>query len=37
MRDTFLVDILKIYGEPFKGAVPRMEALKRIFVRALGF
>jgi hypothetical protein len=37
MRDTFLVDILKINGEPFKGTVPRTEALKHIFVRALGF
>jgi hypothetical protein len=26
MRDTFLVDILKINGEPFKGTVPRTEA-----------
>ena len=23
MRDTFLVDILKMNGEPFKGTVPR--------------
>jgi hypothetical protein len=37
MRDTFLVDILKMNGEPFKGTVPRTEALKHIFVRALGF
>jgi len=37
MRDTFLVDILKMDGEPFKGTVPRTEALKHIFVRALGF
>jgi hypothetical protein len=37
MRDTFLVDILKMNGEPFKGTVPRTEALKYIFVRALGF
>jgi hypothetical protein len=37
MRDTFLVDILKMDGEPFKGSVPRTEALKHIFVKALGF
>ncbi len=37
MRDTFLVDILKMNGEPFKGTVPRTEAPKHIFVRALGF
>jgi hypothetical protein len=37
IRDTFLVDILKMDGEPFKGSVPRTEALKHIFVRALGF
>jgi hypothetical protein len=37
IRDTFLVDILKMNGEPFKDTVPRTEALKHIFVRALGF
>jgi hypothetical protein len=37
MRDTFLVDILKVDGEPFKGTVARTEALKHIFVKALGF
>ena len=37
MRDTFLVDVVKMNGEPFKGTIPRTEALKYIFVKALGF
>ena len=37
MRDKFVVDIKLIDGEPFKGTITRTEALKNIFVRALGF
>ena len=37
MRDKFVVDVNMIDGEPFKGTIPRTEALKHIFVKALGF
>ena len=37
MRDKFVVDINLKDGEPFKGTVSRTEALKQIFVKALGF
>ena len=37
MRDKFIVDINMMDGEPFKGTVSRTEALKNIFVKALGF
>ena len=37
MRDRFVVDINLIDGQPFKGTVTRTEALKHIFIRALGF
>ena len=37
MRDKFIVDVNTMDGEPFKGTVTRTEALKNIFVKALGF
>ena len=37
MRDRFVVDINTIDGKPFKGTVTRTEAVRQIFVKALGF
>ena len=37
MRDRFVVDVNMIDGEPFKGTVTRTEAVRQIFVKALGF
>ena len=36
MRNTFVVDILRCNGKPFGGNIPREDALKLIFDRALG-
>ena len=37
MRNNFTVDILKLNGEDFKGTIKHTDAIKLIFVRALGF
>ena len=36
MRNTFVVDILRCNGKAFEGNIPRADALKLIFDRALG-
>ena len=37
MRNNFVVDILKLNGEDFKGTISHQDAIKLIFVAALGF
>lgn len=37
VRNNFLVDILKLNGEDFKGTIRHLDAIKLIFVGALGF
>jgi len=37
MRNNFVVDILKLNGENFKGTISHLDAIKLIFVAALGF
>ena len=36
MRNTFVVDLLRCNGKPFGGNIPREDALKLIFDKALG-
>ncbi len=37
MRNNFVVDILKLNGKEFKGTISHLDAIKLIFVAALGF
>ncbi len=37
MRNNFTVDVLKLNGEDFKGTIKHTDAIKLIFVGALGF
>jgi len=37
IRNNFVVDILKLNGEDFKGTISHLDAIKLIFVAALGF
>ena len=37
MRNIFMVEVLKLNGEDFKGTIKHTDAIKLIFVGALGF